>query len=239
MKDLHSHYLFNVDDGAKSFEETKKMLNVAKKNNVSDIVFTPHYIDESYYISEYNDNKKIFAEIKKYAESLNINIYLGNEVFISKNIVNLYREQKITTINNSRYMLIEIPMNSKINGIKSLLFDIISAGITPILAHPERYIVYYKDFSFFKELKEMGVLLQLNFPSLFGLYGNHAKYMSKKLLKMHLIDFIGSDIHHPDDRYELLEKFTKKVNKLVEEEYLKKIMEDNFTKVIADEQIES
>lgn len=238
MKDLHSHYLFNVDDGSRSFDETKKMLDNAKKNNITDIVFTPHYINETSYVNGYKDNNKIFKEIKKYADSLNINVYLGNEVFISNNILDLYKEKKITTINNSKYMLIEIPMNSKINDVKSIFFNLISNGIIPILAHPERYIVYYKDIEFFKELKTIGVLFQMNFPSLFGLYGKHAKYMSKKFLKLHMIDFIGSDIHHVDDRYSTSSKFEKKLIKLVGYEEAKKILEDNFTKVINDEKIE-
>ena len=57
--------------------------------------FTPHYIDESKYVSEVSENEKIFNTIKEKAEHLNINIYLGNEVYISNNILKLYKEKKL------------------------------------------------------------------------------------------------------------------------------------------------
>ena len=237
MKDLHSHFLYGVDDGAKTLEETKEMLQNAKNNGVTDIVFTPHYIDESKYISEVSKNKNLIDEIKPIADKLNINIYLGNEVYISNNIINLKRENKLTTIAQSRYMLIEIPMHSKINEIKSIFFSLINEGIVPILAHPERYEAYYKDFDFFYELKSMGVLMQINFVSLVGLYGNHAKYMAKKLLKLGLVSFVGSDIHHPDNRYNYLKRAEKIILKSVGEANTKKILEDNFTSVIKNEEI--
>lgn len=237
MKDLHSHFLYGIDDGSKSLEETKEMLKNAYECGVTDIVFTPHYIDESKYVSEVSENEKIFNTIKEEAEHLNINIYLGNEVYISNNILKLYKEKKLTTINNSRYMLIEIPMHYKINEVKSIFFELISNGIVPILAHPERYEAYYKDYEFFYTLRSMGVLMQINFVSLTGLYGRQAKTMAKNLLKLNLISFVGSDIHHPDNRFNYLKKCEKIILKCVGVEKSKAILEDNFTKVIKNEEI--
>lgn len=231
MKDLHSHFLYGVDDGSRSLEETKLMLKNAYENGVTDIVFTPHYIEDSKYQSVVSDNEIILNKIKEECK-YKINLYLGNEVYINNNILKYYKEKKLTTINNSRYMLIEIPMHSKINEVKSIFFELISNGIIPILAHPERYSAYYKDFEFFYDLRCMGVLMQINFASLVGLYGHHAEIMAKKLLKLNLISFVGSDIHSPDNRFNYLKKAEKIVLKCVGEDRKKEIMQDNFTKVI-------
>ena len=60
MKDLHSHLLPGVDDGSKSIEKTRLMLEAAKKNGVTDIMFTPHYVPDSKYSSPAMVNKNIF-----------------------------------------------------------------------------------------------------------------------------------------------------------------------------------
>lgn len=236
MRDLHSHFLYGVDDGSRNLDETLAMLKNATLNGVTDIVFTPHFIEESKYQSLPIDNKIILEKIKEELDE-EINLYLGNEVYINKNILKYYKEKKLTTINDSRYMLIEIPMHSKINEVKSIFFELLSEGITPILAHPERYEPYYKDYEFFYSLRKMGVLMQINFASLNGVYGRHAKYMAKNLLKLNLISFVGSDIHRDDKRFDGLKKATNTIYRLCGETKAKEILEDNFTKVIKNEEI--
>ncbi len=239
MRDLHCHLLFGVDDGAKTFEQTKELLHQAYQNGITDIMFTPHYVPDSRFVSNKNNNLSIIKPIRKYAkEQYNINVFLGNEVFISKNILSLYKEGEISTLNDSRYMLIEIPMFNKINSLKSIIFELTSNGIIPILAHPERYVSYYKDFDFFFELKNMGVLLQINYASLVGTYGRKARNMAKKLLKLNLVDFVGSDIHSPsEDKYKNLPKSMGILKKLVNESDFINITENNFAKVIYNEEI--
>ena len=229
MKDLHSHFLYGVDDGSKSLEETKEMLKNAYECGVTDIVFTPHYIDESKYVSEVSENEKIFNTIKEEAEHLNINIYLGNEVYISNNILKLYKEKKLITINNSRYMLIEIPMHSKINEVKSIFFELISNGIVPILAHPERYDAFKEDYSIVDTLREDGFLFQSNYSSILGYYGKDSIKLLKYMLKRHYIDFLGTDIHRIEKTYVIdnFKKIEKHIIKVTGSEYYNKIQLNN------------
>lgn len=239
MRDLHCHLLPGVDDGSKSMESTVEMLKQAAKSGVTDIMFTPHYILDSKYMSNREANLYIIESIVKMAkEEFNINVFLGNEVYCNMEMLDLYKRKEISTLNNSRYMLIEIPMYSKINNLKSIFFELISNGIIPILAHPERYTSYYKDFDFFFELRSMGVLLQINYASLLGTYGSKAKKMAQELLKMNLVSFVGSDIHSPsEDKYTNLAKAEKKLKKYVSESQFIDITENNFAKVVYNEEI--
>lgn len=239
MRDLHCHLLPGVDDGSRNIKTTREMLKQAMVNGVSDIMFTPHYILDSKYVSNKSSNTFLFDEIRKIAkEEYHINIFLGNEVYCNRCILDLLKNAEISTLNNSRYLLMEIPMHSKINDLKSILFEIISNGIVPILAHPERYTSYYKDYDFFYELRNMGVLLQLNYVSLLGDYGSHAKKMAQELLKRHLISFVGSDIHSPDEeKYNKVNPALKKLRKYVDEDEFIAITENNFAKVIYNEEI--
>lgn len=238
MKDLHSHFLYNVDDGSKSLESTLFMLKNAKDNGVCDIVFTPHYIANTKFSSPKANNLEIYNAIQDIADYMGINIYLGNEVFCDPDILKYLKEGKISTINDSRYLLIEIPMNSKMNNAKNIFFELISNGIIPILAHPERYTAYYNDMEFFYELRTMGVLMQINFSSLVGEYGPQAKKMAKDLLKYNLVSFVGSDIHSENDkRYNDVAKAMKIIKRIVGPTKFLEITEKNFDKVINNEDI--
>ena len=50
MKDLHSHILYGIDDGSKDLDVSLDILRDAYKNGVTDILVTPHYIEDSKFI---------------------------------------------------------------------------------------------------------------------------------------------------------------------------------------------
>ncbi|MCH5167223.1 MAG: hypothetical protein J1F35_04945 [Erysipelotrichales bacterium] len=239
MRDLHSHFLPGVDDGAKDIETTRRMLKKAHDNGVTDIMFTPHYMLDSRYVSPRANNEKIFSEVKKIADEYGINVFLGNEVYCNDQIVDLLKRKEIKTLNDSKYILIEIPLYQKINNAKSIFLEVKSAGLIPILAHPERYASYYDDLDFFLELRSMGVLMQINASSLVGDYGKHAKKMAVKLLKANLISFVGSDMHSDkESKYDYLPKIEKKLKKIVGEHDFIELTVNNFARVVNNVEID-
>ena len=205
MKDLHCHILMNIDDGSKNIEESLELLKQAAKEGISDILLTPHYIKNS----NYNANNKLKLELlnilKEHAKlnNININLYLGNEVYIDDDIISLLVNKEISTLNNSRYILLELPFMNEILNLKDIIFKIINNGYIPIIAHPERYHFVKNDPLVLKEYLDMGVLFQGNYKSLFGLYGSKAKKTLKILLKNNMIHFLASDIHRASDNYNL------------------------------------
>lgn len=196
MKDLHTHILYGIDDGAKSIEESIAILKKASYNGITDIVLTPHYIKDSIYNANNQTKEKLLKKLKQELknQNININLYLGNEVYITEDIISLYKE--IFTINNSRYILIELPLTTKYPFVERVISELINNNLIPIIAHPERNLKYYKDYKFFEDLITKGCLLQANIGSLYGYYGRRSKKMFKGLLKRNMIHFIGSDIHH-------------------------------------------
>lgn len=208
MKDIHTHVLYGIDDGAKTIEESLNILKKAALSGVTDIVLTPHFINETIYNVNNVDKLKLFRKLKREIKknNIDINIYLGNEVYIDENIISLYKE--ISTINNSRYILIELPLNTKYSLLEEVIYNLRKNNLIPIIAHPERYTAYYKDYDFFSDLIDKGCLLQANIGSLYGNYGRHAKKMLKGFLKRDMITFFGSDIHH--DSSNIYEKNIKR-----------------------------
>ena len=80
MKDLHTHILFGIDDGASNLDESIEMLKKLKENGVTDVMLTPHYISGSIYNCNNKEKEKIFKKIKKELKQKNINITLIAEL---------------------------------------------------------------------------------------------------------------------------------------------------------------
>ncbi len=198
MVDLHSHILYGIDDGSKSIEESLEILRNEVEFGVTDVVLTPHYIKDSKYNANNKTKEKIFMSLQEAAKeaNININLYLGNEVYIDEGITKLLRKEEIKTINNTKYVLVELPLNHEYMMLDEVLDELLSYNLVPILAHPERYSRFQGNFDYFDHLIRMGCLLQGNIGSLSGKYGKNAKKMLQNLLKRDMITVIGTDIHH-------------------------------------------
>ena len=233
--DLHSHYLYGIDDGSKSIEESISLIKKAYEEGTTSIILTPHYIRNSKYNAN-NEVKlerfnKLKEELKK--QNINVNLYLGNEVFISSQILRLIEENEIYTLNNSRYVLIEFGLSQILYEAKDIIFDLVRKGYIPVLAHPERYKIFQKDPERITNYIKLGVLLQCNYQSLFGNYGTKARKTAKYFLKKRYITFLGSDTHH--DNKLNLDKLENKLLKIIkDQDYVDEIMNKNFNKVIKD-----
>lgn len=233
MIDTHSHILYGIDDGSHSLKESLEILSMAEANGVKDIILTPHYIKDSKYNANNNLKKELLNNLNKELknQNININLYLGNEVYIDEDLPPLLKDD-ISTINNSNYLLIEFSLGRKPENLEEVLDELEEANIIPIIAHPERYLNYYKDYNFFYYLKERGCLLQGNIGSVYGHYGRKPKKMIKELLKRNLIDLIGSDIHHKHQDF-YSHNIEKDLLKIVKDERLvRDILTNNAKRIL-------
>lgn len=238
MKDLHCHVMHGIDDGSRTIEESMEMLKKLEKEGTTDIILTPHYIENTNYIAD-NETKielynEIYYEAKK--QNLNINIYLGNEVMVNNNLLKQL-DTEILKLNNSRYLLIESTMGKEYPDLDIIVNELIENNITPIIAHPERYSFVKNDYKWVIPYIEMGALFQGDYESLFGKYGNKANKTLRKLLKHNLIHFLGSDMHRKEST--LHTKEVKSVLKKIikDDKKIEDILNNNFDKVIKNETI--
>lgn len=237
MRDIHSHILYGIDDGARTLSESIKILDNLYRKGVTDIILTPHYIKSSKYNVNNREKFDLFLKLKTAYKK--INLYLGNEVYVDEDLVDLLKKGEVATLNNSNYLLMELPMNSKIKDLDSIIYDLMRNGIIPIIAHPERYTYIQEDISYIDSLIDMGVLFQGNYESLFGKYGKKSEKTLKKLLKKNYISFLGSDVHrenhidHTEEVYSKLYKIYKDRKKV------KDLIDTNILKVINNEEIKS
>ena len=229
MIDIHSHLLYGVDDGSKSLEESIEILRNLKNVGFESIILTPHYIKDSTYSVPKSENLKKLEVLKNALKenNIDINLYLGNEIYIDDEILDLFRSRQISTLNNTNYALIELPMSGIYDEYKEILQDLISKGCKVILAHPERYVSFQQDFNKVYELEKIGVYFQCNFDSIIGRYGEESELMVRRLLQEKKVAFLATDIHHQAHDYSKYERIKKEVLKYLTEEEYKIITESN------------
>ena len=240
MKDMHNHILFSIDDGSKNIESSIEMLKRAQEDGIDEMILTPHYILNSNYNANNELKKKLLKELQErcVVEGINIKLHLGNEVWADEGIPELIKKGEISTMNNSKYVLIEFPLHNEDKRAQKIIFELISHNYIPIIAHPERYDYLKHDPDKVKDYLRLGAILQGNYLSLFGKYGSRAKKTLKYYIKNNWISLFGSDIHRPIDDFKA-KKFEKKLWRLVKKDQTKfdNLLYKNIDKIIKNEEI--
>lgn len=239
MIDMHSHILPSIDDGATSVDEAFKLINEAKNAGFEAIVLTSHYI-EGYYEADIDRRETLLQSLDDNlkAKTIDVDLYLGNEIYISENVVNLLKEGKASTINNTSYVLFELPLNQEPMFIFNVIYEMLQNKLVPILAHPERYAFVQQNPELIYDLIQRGVLMQANFGSIIGEYGEKAQIIVKKLLQNDMIHFLGSDVHRQNTIYPKIPKILSELNKLISEDKIEEITSINPKLVLQNKRID-
>lgn len=235
MIDIHSHILPKVDDGSKCLSMTYEMLRRCEFDGIKEIIATPHY---------YGYNSINFRRVKARVSMLNklickknlsVKIYHGQEVYLTYNLIKQYEKKEIGTLNDSRYMLIELDMKKFTNRMLNIIYELRIRGIVPIIAHPERNNYILNDLTVINSLIEEGCLFQLNSGSIEGKFGWKVKRQAKLLIDKNIYNFIGSDAHDNKKRILTIKNamgIIGKKNKLY-----KKKFDDDSKKLLNNEEI--
>ncbi len=198
MIDFHNHILPNVDDGSKSLEMSLSMLRYASKQGITDVVNTVHYQHPKVEDADITYNR-IKKEINILQSELNridipINIHIGSEVFFLPNLMEI-KDEPLTTIGNGKYMLVEFQPHIIPSTHKQIFFDLKMCGITPVIAHPERYKPVQKDISIVYNWLNTGCLIQVDAGSVIGNLGKSARITAEQIIKKKWCQILGSDAH--------------------------------------------
>lgn len=228
MIDIHSHILPGIDDGAETLEDSITMIRELTEQGVTDIIATPHYVDETIYTSSRRENLHLLDELRRTLaeEKITVNIYLGNEIYICDKIDDLILFNKTSSLADSNFLLVELPMSGEFPNYEDILQDLINHGYKVILAHPERYTTFQNDFSLIERLHEMGILLQCNTGSFIRQYGKHAEKIATTLAKKNMIYALGSDMHHTRGSSDITLAI-KKLHKYYKDDELEQILVNN------------
>ncbi|MBN1270794.1 MAG: hypothetical protein JXB26_00855 [Candidatus Aminicenantes bacterium] len=235
MVDIHCHILPGLDDGAQDMSESIKMAHIAKEDGIQAIIATPHIFRGTYNYDDLSiiEQKSIelAAVLDRYR--IDIRLFTGAEVHLSHNLIDeIRRHREHLTLANSSYMFVEFPSDHVFQGVKHLIFDLMSEGITPVIAHPERNTVFIHHPELLFELVTMGALAQANAGSFTGLYGSESEAAVLSFLELNLIHFIATDGHNTRSMSPRLSEACRKAADLVGEEQATALVSDNPRHII-------
>jgi len=241
MIDLHSHILYDLDDGAEVLEESIEMCRISYHDGIRTIVATPHILEG---IHE-NDRSTILNRLQELNEAIKkfevknldpmtqlpndsiteLEILPGADVHFSSDMLQRYEEGEIVTVNDQgRYLMVEFEFQGIPYKAEEVLFQLLTKGIVPIISHPERNMEIGKNPKRYYEMIRMGCLGQVTAMSLTGGFGSEAKRIAEKLLKNRLVHFIASDAHSINRRPPLLSSGVKAAGKIVGKEEAQKMV---------------
>ena len=197
MVDIHSHILPQMDDGSTSLDESIIMLQKSISSGVDAIVATSHLFPGVYMApTGLRDEKlkELRGEVLRL--QLPIEIIAGRECYFSPEIYSYEKDLGKLTINdNGKYLLIEAPMPEIPQYVDQMIFDIQVRGITPIIAHVERYHEIIENPNLTLKYIDSGCLIQVNIGSVLGKYGKRIQQTAEILLEHQMVHVVASDMH--------------------------------------------
>ncbi len=226
--DIHSHILPGVDDGAKDFAMSLRMLWQAEEDHISDVILTPHYkpmrrnLSPKTVIDLYNE-----LERKKEEAGIQIRLHLGNEIYYSSEVISALEAGYAFTMVDSSYVLAEFSPREDYGYIRDAVYHLLAEGYAPILAHVERYGCLMEKKIRVEELYDMGCYLQVNASSITGENGMESKRNVKWLLKREYVHFAASDCHEDKKRTPNLSQAAAYVARKFGVAYCDRIFRDN------------
>lgn len=195
--DIHSHTLWEIDDGASDIQISVDMCAEAFENGTTTLFLTPHLMyweDAEELFEERNEKAEELQRILDYNE-IELELKRGFEILCDDDIfeINYFAPY---TLCDSRYLLIEFDFFKPTqDDVQAWCKYILSCGVIPIVAHPERYVFVHENPELLNKLSDLGVLFQVNMGSLSGSFGEVIQNLAADMLNKGFVDFIGSDAH--------------------------------------------
>lgn len=222
--DIHAHLVPGVDDGSKSNKETVEMVKLAFQAGITTMIATPHY-SKGFQDYETDDIKKYCRALEKFVQknvSPDFRIYAGQEIFYSERSLEMIQSGEVISLADSQYILLEFAPEVTYSLLYQALREIAMTPYYPVLAHVERYVCL-RDVERIEELKNLGVMLQMNYAHIGGSWFDADTKWCRQMLKAGYIDILSTDMHNSTDKGPRMEEAMKWLRKHLTEEYLDRI----------------
>ena len=188
MVDVHCHLLPGVDDGARSMEESRALLQMMGADGIDSFILTPH-VYSRYPQNNANTLREHFDAFLADLAMPQVPISLAAEYMVD-NQFEAHLDEPLLTLGDSRYLLFEFSFAGAPMDYPNSIRSIRSSGAKPLLAHPERYLYFTTEE--YEALKDLGVSFQLNLFSLTGMYGEAVQKRARQMLLSGFYDFVGN-----------------------------------------------
>ncbi len=202
MIDTHCHLLPGIDDGPEEDSTSLAMARIAVEDGVTTVIVTPHMREGDYL----NERSRILAVLDKFRavlakERVPLELRPGSEIHLAPKLAERIASGRLLAYNDRpAYVLLECPYRTRPMRLDETIFELKVAGITPVLAHPERIRFFQEDVTRYEEALRLGALGQMTSSSLTGTFGRSVQTFSEQLVRRRMVHVLGSDAHDTEYR---------------------------------------
>ncbi|MFL5940084.1 MAG: CpsB/CapC family capsule biosynthesis tyrosine phosphatase [Gaiellaceae bacterium] len=203
--DCHSHVVPSGDDGAATIEDGLALCRSAAEHGTAVLYATPHIWP---YLTLPDDREQeIRAAFERMRAQAGLELRLGFELTPARPLLD--EDPHRYVLEGTDRVLMEVPFTGPADLVFALGEHVESAGLRPVIAHPERTEAVLDEPSIAEDLAARGWALQVNATSLTGRHGPEPERLGWSFVERGLATVVGSDGHrttrpaHLDDAYRL------------------------------------
>lgn len=236
--DIHSHILPGIDDGAADEKEALNMLRIAAADGISHIIATPHFHYKRGHASPEQICEKA-DKLQKIADEENIpvKIHAGNELYYTQDLIEKVKAGEALTLAGSDYVLLEFSPETEKRKIQNAVYEFLSGGYYPIIAHMERYEAFVKNSEFIETIWDMGAYYQVNGGSIRGDFGWRTKRFARTMIKNGMVQFVATDAHDASRRSPQFASMPKWIEKKIGKTGLSDLLYDHPKQILENKPI--
>lgn len=216
MIDLHCHLLPWIDDGATDLDMALEIARIAIADGIDTVVCTPHIYPGLYE----NTAGGIAIAVTRMQRELDeaglaLRLHVGADVHLARDLAGGVAQGRVPTLAGSRYLLLEPPHHTVPPGFEDAVFELMTAGLVPVITHPERLSWIDEHYALFERLARRGAWMQVTAGALTGRFGRRVKYWGERFVGEGHCQVLATDAHHPQRRPPLLAEAREAAARLV------------------------
>jgi protein-tyrosine phosphatase len=188
--DLHTHLLPAVDDGARTVAQAVATLREMARQGVTDVCLTPHLTATQAERGVPARHDTAFETLLGAAPPMP-RLVRGAEVMLDRPLSEAAAEEAGIRLGGTRYILVEFPRLVADAAVTHALAHVLSLGLVPVLAHPERYTCC--SVSTVHRWRSLGALMQVDATTLLSPRGRGDR--ARRLVAAGLADLLAADNH--------------------------------------------
>lgn len=216
MIDLHTHILWDWDDGPDDRAQARTMCRLAEKDGTTAICLTPHIFRMTRHQDDLGVLRQRMVEFgEEVRESgIGLEVHWGAEVFVHAEVVRAVEKYRFT-VDGTSYVFLEFASEGVPAGAGNMLAQLMSRGFVPIISHPERNRGFAARPELLFEFVSMGCAAQVTAASLTGDLGKEVRQAAGLFMINNLVHIIASDAHRAIGRPPGLSRAVEAAAKIV------------------------
>jgi protein-tyrosine phosphatase len=200
--DIHFHCLPGIDDGPETWEEAVALCRAAAAEGTKQIVATPHVHRDPWVNANPVVRDRLVAALNSRLKG-SPRVHAGCEYFFSDRAISLIKRKEtnpLTGLARGSYLLVEFEPGFVSPAVAAAFHEFAVLGVHPVIAHPERNLVFAREPQRLAELVRRGAVVQITAASLLGGFGRTAQRACEEFFRLGIVHVVASDAHSLDRR---------------------------------------